>query len=1117
MANDKTTSGYIKLSLDEEVIKEHYQRCKTVILRHCKEGEAFRALIGDHKIWWKTDREKGTAKLFYPDEKDYDALTSKYRTLYWTAQLFRVEIANVEKPYDFEKHRITEQIGGREDTVYHSFFLDLDKAKDKDIHAPGIIEWLEKAIKFFADKLRNAGVESFGLAFSGGGVYCMLHPRLGMIAEDEKDRVYKIESIQRAFDLFIGDVASEFFEKNPEAIEYVKFDKLNYDKKRQVKTLLSIHKKYPYAVIPLDKRNPKIDLGEAGLPISDETIEKAMNWLIYEDDIDNFGDLLKPWIDKAKETIKKKHGTRTVALASEEVSEKEWAPCIRNIIAKKDLRSGAGGTRALSVLASYLRYVGVPEEKAYHIFKRKANEWNAETSNIFNNWYGCEHLDRPKCFVPSCEKIKTKGSGYPHPELGELEICTPDERCKEIRSPIQYHKKKKEKKAEKPLSLIDKIIQLTLDNCELIHDNYNEGFAIVNTGANKKVIKLRSREFKLWVGNMLWDTEEQGINQDALVSALTTLEGKALFDGEKIDLYNRVANYNGKIYYHLRDEAERIIEIDNEGWRFTSNSPVLFRREQHQKAQVEPTKGGDLKQLWNYINLTCEEDRVLFCSCLISMFFSGIDHVIPVWYGDQGSGKTISSECVKDLIDPSSLKTQALSKDEESLILTLYHNWLSVFDNVSEVKDWQSDILSRAITGGGQSRRRRYTDEEEQLYDFRRCFLINGLTIPITAPDVMDRSLLFKIKRFDQHGSKEKLEKEFERNKPRIFGALFDLVSKTLKIKEEQNIEPPPGIRLYDFGIIGEAAARAAGEKEGYFSELFLKKKADDNLEVIQSSLMGSVLYSLIAENSYTEAGHAKYPFIDEKKKWSGTPSELLKIFNLKASEGSIDRRQKGWKGSPRGLSVELDKLKTNFKAVGIEIERGEEHKGRYINILVTDTCPFYNVNLRDIRDNRDADNNGHASHASHAKKPTLLAGYGSDEKEDGENFEVKKVVKKEHPESLVTQNISLDGLIASFVTNASTQDERGAMIEALINRIATGEYEKEDVKNEIDRLLGEGKLIKASQDEYGNDFVKVVESPEPSKKKEKTTRFVNVKEDLDEDGNIINTHNPKAPTEEKI
>ena len=433
----------------EDIIVNHYRRCRNVILKYCKYEDGFRSLIGDHKIWWKVNREKSTAKLYYPDESNYDYLTSKYRTLYWTAQLFTNETANIEKPYDLEKHRIEEQIGDRSNTLFHSFFLDLDKAKGKDVHDPEVVKWLEKGIKFFADKLLSAGVSSFGLAFSGGGCYCVLHPRLGAIDFElsEEERVRFVEIIQLAFDLFIGDVAAEFFEKYPEAIDYVKFDKLNYDKKRQVKTLLSVHKKYPYAVVPIDKDNPHIDFGRATIPVSDDVIAEAGEWLVYKDDIDNFGDMLAPYLEKAKERVKGRNfsAERKIELEIEEVPIERWAPCIRNILNRKDLRSGQGATRALAVLASYMRYVGVPEEKAYNIFQQKAREWDAETSNIFECWYGCQHLSEPVCFVPSCGKLKEEGSGYPHPELGELNICVPTERCEHIRSPIDYHKKEEEK------------------------------------------------------------------------------------------------------------------------------------------------------------------------------------------------------------------------------------------------------------------------------------------------------------------------------------------------------------------------------------------------------------------------------------------------------------------------------------------------------------------------------------------------------------------------------------------------------------------------------------------------------------------------------------------------
>ena len=460
MANNKKKEEYKKVSVSD--LQRHYERCEPAILSYCKEGDTFRALVGNHNHWWDTDREKGTAKLFYPNSEKYKALTRKYRTLYWTTQFFTAETANIEKPYDFKEYKISEQIGGREETVYHSFFLDLDAVKvDKDnnrqdIHTPGMIEWLEKALKFFADKLTDAGVKSFGLAFSGGGVYCVLHPRLGELNDmDKDDYAYRMEVWQKAFDLFISDTEEAFFKKYPDALGWVKFDKLNYDAKRQVKSLFSIHKKFNYAVIPLDKNNPKINLKEASLPISDETIEKAKDWLIYQDDdSEKFGKLLSTFLGKAKKTIEKTHGIRVVSIEPKEISEKYWAPCILNILAIKALKTGGGATTALSVLCSYMRYLGVPEEKAYSIFHNLAAKWGAETSNLFERWYKCAHLKEPRCFVPTCVKFKTKG-GYPHPELGSLDICTPNDGCKDINSPIWYHRQFKKKTKRGGVDVVD--------------------------------------------------------------------------------------------------------------------------------------------------------------------------------------------------------------------------------------------------------------------------------------------------------------------------------------------------------------------------------------------------------------------------------------------------------------------------------------------------------------------------------------------------------------------------------------------------------------------------------------------------------------------------------------
>lgn len=494
--------------------------------------------------------------------------------------------------------------------------------------------------------------------------------------------------------------------------------------------------------------------------------------------------------------------------------------------------------------------------------------------------------------------------------------------------------------SNKNLSLTDKIIQLTLENCELICDQYNDGYAVVNSGVNKTVIKLHSRDFKFYIGKLYYDEEKKGLSKDVFASALITLEGKALYDGEKRLLYNRIASHNGKIYYDMADREGRIIEIDSNGWQFTTDSPVLFRREQHQKAQTEPIRGGNISKLLKYIKLDRNSDKNVLLPTIITTFIPTIDHVLIDLWGDHGSGKSFASESIKELIDPSSTKTRAMPKKDEDLILTLYHNWFTAFDNISDVlKQWQSDILARASTGAGVSKRMLYTDDSEIIYNFKRCILLNGLIIPLTQPDIMDRTILFKFKRIGTPASKERLEKTFEKEKAEIFDGLLDLLSKTLKLKEEDNIEIPPGLRMYDFAQWGEAASRAMGNEENMFLTLYLNKKVDDNYEVIQSSKIGNVLWVLVAEKTYTVLDKERddnkeiRPFLDENDKWKGSPTELLRIFNWKAQELNFDRRS-DWVDSPESLSKGLGKLKTNFRAIGISIEIGREHEGRFINIF---------------------------------------------------------------------------------------------------------------------------------------------------------------------------------------
>jgi hypothetical protein len=80
---------------------------------------------------------------------------------------------------------------------------------------------------------------------------------------------------------------------------------------------------------------------------------------------------------------------------------------------------------------------------------------------------------------------------------------------------------------------------------------------------------------------------------------------------------------------------------------------------------------------------------------------------------------------------------------------------------------------------------------------------------------------------------------------------------------------------------------------------------------------------------------------------------------------------------------------------------------------------------------------------------------------------------KRLEEEKLLEEDGSLKTLITSYVTNASNIDDRGAMVVALVNRVAKESgYGKDEVKAEIDKMLQGGELL-ASEDDYG-EYVKV-------------------------------------------
>lgn len=483
-------------------------------------------------------------------------------------------------------------------------------------------------------------------------------------------------------------------------------------------------------------------------------------------------------------------------------------------------------------------------------------------------------------------------------------------------------------------SQADKLVYAAFDSCkEFFCDETGRAFAAIQKNDSLMVYAIRSREFKTWLAKSFYDSEGKTPNVVAMNSALSVIEGEALFNDKKHELKNRVAYSNGKIYYDLGNKEWEMVEISRKEWKIVPHNEVIFRRYPHHLPQVKPANNsGDYKIILKHLRPAIKaDDEILMLSTIATFLISSIPHVIPNLYGAQGSAKTTVFKIIKRLIDPSSLKVLSFPDEKRELVQFIAHHYLAFFDNISHLSDWQSDILSRAATGEGFSKRELFSDDEDIIYNYLRCVGLNGINIPAIRPDLLDRSLLIRLERISKIERKKESEiwAKFEEDMPKILGGLFDVLVKALNIfpTVEKELKQLP--RMADYCCWGEAIARAIDYEPMAFYNSYMEKIGRQNLEAIAGNIVGDLVIE----------------FMKDKKEWLDTPSKLLEQFEILAQDLKIDTRRKNFPKAPHALTRKLNEIKANLQDIAILVEDGHDGKRRYIKICKDITSIGKSVN----------------------------------------------------------------------------------------------------------------------------------------------------------------------------
>jgi hypothetical protein len=308
------------------------------------------------------------------------------------------------------------------------------------------------------------------------------------------------------------------------------------------------------------------------------------------------------------------------------------------------------------------------------------------------------------------------------------------------------------------------LVELAQHNTkQFFKDQYGTAFAVVRIIDHNEIIPLESSKFKLFLSKLFYDTNDHRVvNTDSINNAIQTLQALAVFESPTIPLSLRVAWSKDKqsIYYDLTDEKWRCVKISNDGWDIINDSPILFVRH-NQVPQVEPVREFNSDVFENFLELTNTKDknsRLLLKVYIITMLIPDIAHPILVLYGDKGAAKSTVQTLIKKLVDPSRPTLLTVHSDRTEFIQQLDHNYVAFYDNMKHNPAWLSDEACKAVTGVGHTKRKLYSNDDDIVYEYRRCLGFNGININLTEPDALDRSIMIELERIPRQNRQSEIK-----------------------------------------------------------------------------------------------------------------------------------------------------------------------------------------------------------------------------------------------------------------------------------------------------------------------------------------------------------------------
>jgi hypothetical protein len=420
--------------------------------------------------------------------------------------------------------------------------------------------------------------------------------------------------------------------------------------------------------------------------------------------------------------------------------------------------------------------------------------------------------------------------------------------------------------------------------------------------------KATNSGFGGWLRHRFFEKTGGAPSSEALRAALETLAARARYSGQSRDVHVRVANVGDKIYFDLGDEDWSVIEIDARGWRLAQDPPVRFLRRRGMLPVPRPVPMANvdmmeraIDKLFGYINVATEQDFCLVVSYLLSALRGQGPFPVLVLLGEPGAAKSTLLELLKSLVDPNKAPLRTPPRDARDMFVAANNGYLIAYDNLSDLREWLSDMLCRLSTGGGFGTRQLYTDDEEMLFDAMRPVALTAVDNVVARGDLTDRSLFLTLVSIpdDKRRRRKELLSAFERDRPEILGALLDIVAYGLRELPKTKLKEYP--RMADFAEWASACEGALWEP-GFFAKAYDLNRAGATASVVEEDLIANAIASFMAN----------------RQEWIGETERLLRKLNFEADEEI--KANKYWPKAPNVLSRRMNRMAGMLRKIGIII-----------------------------------------------------------------------------------------------------------------------------------------------------------------------------------------------------